>query len=291
MSAFCSQGSAAISIGSPTTQWKAIVYANPSSTDPINDHQTGISEGDIVGNASHAAYYTIFDDGGTIGNLTDGEIGFRVRVAADSNPPGLNVVVWVGLDVNVDGKIDLFAGAFEGATIGFYPAGNGANISPSTTSIVSSSPYSEVTVTALNFDYSPVTLTNDPAATNTNLDGGSGGGTNHTDHFASMKFDFATLVSAVNSLTLPGVGSFNQNSPLQYVVATSNQKNALNQDISGINGGTSSSVTFASLGAFAPVSSASGAPMAVPEPSYLILCHGMIFALAFRRRRGIPLQG
>ena len=94
-------------------------YADPSKTDPIHDDQTGISEAHIVGNASNAAFYTIFDDAGTSVDLSDGEIGFRVRVAADSNPGGLNVVVWVGMDINLEGKMDLFAGAFEGATIGF----------------------------------------------------------------------------------------------------------------------------------------------------------------------------
>ena len=208
-----------------------------------------------------------------------------MRLAADSNPGGLNVVAWVGMDVNLDGKIDLFAGAFEGATIGFYPAGNGANISPSTTSIVSSPPYSEVTVTPLNFNFAPVTLTNDPVCTNTNIDGGSGGGTNHTDHFVSMKFAFSSLVSAVSTMSLPGVSSFNQNSLLQYVVATSNQKNCLNQGLNGMSGGTSSTSSFASLGLYTPVFSGSGAAAPVPEPSYVISAFGGLAAIALRRRR------
>ena len=278
-------GKAAITIGSPTTQWQAVVYANPNSADPANDHQTGISEGDIVGNAANAAFYTQFDNGGTAANLTDGEIAFRMRLAADSNPGGLNVVVWVGIDANVDGKIDLFAGAFEGNTIGLYPAGTGTNTSPSTTSIVSSSPYFQTAVTTLNFNFAPVTTTINPGVTNTNLDGGSGGGANHTDQFVSMKFNFNTLVSAIAGMTFPGAATFNENSPLRYIVATSNQKNTLNQDLNGINGSVNSTATFGDLGVFTPVYSGNGTVVAIPEVSAAWLCQIPLIGLLWRWRR------
>ena len=111
--------------------------------------------------------------------------------------------------------------------------------------------------------------------TNTNLDGGSGGGTNHNDHFASMKFSFSSLATAVNRLALPWVGTFDQNSRLQYIVATSNQKNALNQDLNGISGGSSSTTSFSSPGLFTPVFSANGTPATVPEPPCTMIMLGL----------------
>ena len=284
LAAFANPASAAISITSSTALWTAITYANPNAADPSNDQQTGTVEGDIVGNATHASLYTTFDDGGTAGNLTDGEIGFRVRLAGDASPTGLKTVVWVGIDANADGKVDLFAGALEDSKIGYYPAGTGANTSPNTTSINYGSPYFEVAVSTLNFNFSPVNATIDPAASSFNLDGGSGGGANHTDHFVSLKLSFASLVSAVNGLGLSGLGTFNQNSPLRFIAATSQQANALNQDLNGVNGGVNSTTTWTDLGGFTQAFSVDGV-IAVPEPSSLVFLSSIGLLLGFRRSR------
>ncbi len=284
LATFASHASAAISITSATSLWTAITYADPNAADPSLDQQTGTVEGDIVGNAAHQSLYTIFDDGGTPGVLTDGEIGFRLRLGGDASPSGLKTVVWVGIDANADGKVDLFAGALEDSKIGYYPAGTGANTSPSTTSITSSSPYLEVAVSTLNFDFSPVTSTNDPTASNFNLDGGSGGGASHTDQFVSFKLSFASLVTVVNSLGLSGVGTFNQNSPLRFIAATSQQANALNQDLNGINGGVNSATTWTALGGFTQPFTVTGLP-AIPEPSSLVFLSSIGLLWGFRRSR------
>src|SRR5262245_53686359 len=71
---------------SPTTGWTAISYPT-LLPDYSDDQQTGIPEADIVGDLLNPALYTRFDDAGTP-SLTDGNIGFRVRVGADKNPPG-----------------------------------------------------------------------------------------------------------------------------------------------------------------------------------------------------------
>ena len=244
----------------------------------------GHGGGRYRGQCGNASLYTTFDDGGTAGNLTDGEIGFRVRLAGDASPTGLKTVVWVGIDANADGKVDLFAGALEDSKIGYYPAGTGANTSPNTTSINSGSPYFEVAVSTLNFNFSPVNATIDPAASSFNLDGGSGGGANHTDHFVSLKLSFASLVSAVNGLSLSGVGTFNQNSPLRFIAATSQQANALNQDLNGVNGGVNSTTTWTDLGGFTQAFSVDGV-IAVPEPSSLVFLSSIGLLLGFRRSR------
>jgi hypothetical protein len=282
LAALACHASGAITITSSTASWTPISYVNPTQADPNNDQQTGGREGDIVGDASNASFYTAFDNGGTTGNLTDGEIGFRVRLAGDASPDGLKTVVWIGIDANADGKVDLFAGALEDAKIGFYPAGASANISPNTTSINSSLPYFETATTAANFNFSPINAALDPAATSFNLDGGSGGGANHTDHFVSFKFSLGSLVTAVNGLNLPGVSSFNENSPLRYIVATSQQDNALNMDLNGINGGINSTTTWEALGGFTKATTPSG--VAVPEPSSLALVSIASLLLGIRRR-------
>lgn len=284
LAAFASPASAAISITSATSLWTAITYADPNAADPSLDQQTGTVEGDIVGNAAHPSLYTIFDDGGTPGVLTDGEIGFRLRLGGDASPSGLKTVVWVGIDANEDGKVDLFAGALEDSDIGYYPAGTGANTSPSTTSIVSSNPYFEVAVSTLNFDFSPVTSTNDPTATNFNLDGGSGGGASHTDQFVSFKLSFASLVTAVNGLGLSNLGTFNQDSPLRFIAATSQQANALNQDLNGINGGVNSATTWTALGGFTKPFTVDGVAV-IPEPSALVFLSTIGLLWGFRRSR------
>ena len=271
-------------VGSPTTDWIPILYADPNQSDPPLDHQTGGRDGDIVGNGANPAFYMAFWDGDTENIRTDGEIGFRLRVGGDANPPGFDSVFWVGIDANLDGKIDLFAGAISGqnARGGLFPSGNSANTSPSTTSIDASSPYFSQGWTAENYNWQPVTIISDPTATNFNLDNGSGGGGDHTDHFVSFKLPLIELVNVINSLSLPGLESFDDTSVFQLIAATSNQANSLNQDLNGIDGGINSSSTWTELGGFTPpVTSAGGV---VPEPGISALL-ALAAALLFRRRR------
>lgn len=289
------QASAAISVTSSTENWNAISYANPSLSDPARDQQTGGVEGDIIGNATHASLYTAFDNNGTPANLTDGEIGFRIRLGGDASPAGFKTVAWVGIDANADGKVDLFAGALEDAFIGFYRAGSSANTSPSTTSIDTTPPYHQVAVTAANFNFSAITsiydpnsttTIYDPTATNLNLDAGSGGAANHTDHFVSFKLSFASLVAAVNSMNLLNMGTFDENTPLRFIAATSNNDNTLNMDLNGINGGSNSTETWEALGGFTKTYSSAGVVVAsVPEPSGAILVSATCILLGIRRKR------
>jgi hypothetical protein len=276
-----STASAALSVSGPTTGWVAVPYANPALADPAADQQTGSAEGDIVGNAANPSFYTAFDNGGTP-SLTDGEIGFRVRLGADSNPAGLKTVVWFGIDANMDGKIDLFAGTLENIKMGFYPAGTDLNISPSTTSIQSSNPYYETAATVSNFSFTAVDSTINPGVTNTNLDGGTGGAS-ATDHFVTIALPFANLVAAVNSLNLAGVGNgFNENTPLRYLAATSQQANSLNQDINGIGATYDGASNWTQLGGLTNTMQATGVAT-IPEPAMSLL--GCLGALGIMLRR------
>ena len=245
-----------VDLTAPTTSWTAILYSN-NNPDPSNDQQTGASEGDIVGNAAHPSAYTMFGDAGTP-SLTDGTLGFRIRLGADTNPIGFKTALFVGIDANSDGKLDLFLGVNNSGsadTIGIWNPGTGANVSPSTTSMVAT-PLVSYTPTASNYYWSPVTTTNDPSVGSaTDLDGGG-----QNDYFLGFAIPFSDIVA---QLAAAGI-TFDQNSSLTYVVATATQANSLNQDLNGVSGSVNSSLTWSQLGVLSNPMTAAGMA-AVPE--------------------------
>lgn len=261
------------------------MYPSGAASDPFRDQQTGDLEGDIVGTAANPSLYKAFDDGGTPDNHTDGSIGLRVRIAGESNPPGFTGAFYVGLDANGDGKIDLFIGALTGgstATVGLFAPGTGANNSPSTTSIQTKSPLYSETISTSNYNWQGVTLGasgNDPTATTNDVDGGG-----QQDFFLSIVLPFNQVVAALNSLGFSGV---TDQTAMSFIAATSQNTNSLNQDLNGVNGGLSSSSTFAQLGGLTLPYSSSGA-LPIPEPSsigLLAMCSAAGLLVSRRRTR------
>jgi hypothetical protein len=66
-------------------------------------------------------------------STTDGPLAFRVRVDADSSPAGFKAAVFVGVDANADGALDLFIGVNNSGsadTIGIWNPGNGLSVNP-----------------------------------------------------------------------------------------------------------------------------------------------------------------
>jgi hypothetical protein len=157
-----------ISVSSDDTDWTAINSPVVTPPDDPNDHQTGTSEGDIVGNNTGAsAALTNFDGNGSPGILDDGYIGFRIRVGKDNLPPGFASFFGVGMDANTDGVIDLFLAVDDKSS------GAGANTPPNTTAIISTLlvAYAENDPIYDNYDFSSAT-TIDPGETNTDLEWG-----------------------------------------------------------------------------------------------------------------------
>ena len=250
-----------------------------NNPDPSNDQQTGSGEGDIVGNQDHPSVYVAFGDAGTP-SLTDGVLGLRIRLGADDNPAGFKGALFVGIDANGDGALDLFIGVDNSGssnTIGIWSPGNGANTSPSTTTIVSA-PLASYTITALNYSWTAVNTTIDPTvgtATDLNGDG-------KNDYFLTFTVPFADIVAA---LAAKGI-TVDQNSTFSYVVATATQANSLNQDLNGVGKNYDGNATWSTLGVISDPITAGGIP--VPEPNAAFFAVAVIAAAIarsnFRRR-------
>ena len=256
-----------------------MLYAN-NNPDPSRDQQTGSAEGDIVGNAANPSVYTTFGNGNTP-SLTDGTLAFRVRLGADVSPLGFKTALFVGLDANLDGVLDLFLGINNSGaanTIGIWNPGTGLNVSPSTTTMVST-PLISYAQTALNYSWTQVTGVNDPNATSFDLDAST------PDFFLSYSIPFSDIVS---QLAAKGLTGFDENSAMTYVVATATQANSLNQDLNGVSGGVNSSLTWAQLGVQSNVMTPTGIAV-VPEVNSVLGIVGLLVAVTahqrFKRRR------
>jgi hypothetical protein len=276
--AYLANAGPTVDVASPTTNWTAILYSN-NNPDPSNDQQTGTSEGDIVGNAAHPSVYTAFGDAGTP-STTDGMLAFRVRVGGDLNPSGFKTAVFVGIDANRDGALDLFLGINNSGsadTIGIWSPGGGLNISPSTTTIVST-PVVSYTQSASNYNWTAVNATIDPTVgTATDLDGGG-----QTDYFLTFSISFTDVVT---QLTAAGITGIDQNTTMSYVIATATQANSLNQDLNGVGKTYDPSATWSTLGAVSYPTSAAGV-IIIPEPgTAALLALGLCGLVAAKRLR------
>ena len=261
---------------SSTVGWIPIVYPT-LLPDVSDDQQTGIPEADIVGDTIHPAFYFRFDDAGTPSS-TDGAIGFRVRVGADKNPSGFGNFMGAGIDANGDGALDLFLAVENSGNpdqVGIFDPGSDFNTSPSTTSIVST-PLFSYALSAANFDFEAVTAVMDSTATTFDIDADD-----ETDQFLTWVIPFAHIVSALSG---QGMSGFGDDVAMRFVVGSSTQPNALNQDLGGPDGGTTSAQSWSTLGAISSFATASGGFAPIPEPDTAVLVLLGLLALAIRAR-------
>jgi hypothetical protein len=269
------QAQGAISLTSSSTLWTSV----GAKFDFLDDQQTGAKAGDIVGDGPNPGFLTSFDPISGA-SARDGVLSFRVRLddhGGNANNPQFDRVVWVGIDADLNGSIDVFVGVNRSGssnTVGIYAPGSGANTSPSTTTIASNPFYSE-TLGSLNYDYRAVGAgdggTTIDLTTATNGD---------VDWYVSFRIPFSSVVDA---LEVPSLGiHIDDTTPLRYIIATSTQGNSLNQDLGGVQGGVNSTTTWTDLGGFTPTVNVSGVP--VPEPKTPLLAGLMSLALSQRRR-------
>jgi hypothetical protein len=266
---------AAISIAGSSTLWNPI----SGNYDYLVDQQTGQPASDIVGSGTNYGFFVTFDNNGNTSHA-DGTLGFRIRLDAaggTTNNPAFDRVLWVGVDGNGNGSVDMFIGvSTQGSTstLGLYGPGDSANISPKTTSI-SSTPYKTYAIGSSNYNYRPVNYTTDGGTTNDLTTATTG----DPDYYLSFTVPFADVAAFL------GLNASDADQrPLRYVVATSTQHNSLNQDLGAVNGGIGSASTWEQLGGFTPTMNASGIVL-VPEPSAALLFACGVTLAATRRRR------
>lgn len=250
---------------SSTESWAIILYSPGNVPDAFADQQAGSFEGDFVGNTNHPSFYTAFDNGDTPDIYTDGQIAFRFRMAGDKNPTGFNGCAFVGMDLDRNGSLDVFAGINNSGShdmLGLWWA-DGSAISPNTTALAKTPTFSYAE-TADNYSWMAVSSLKNPSGTLTDVDGGG-----NPDFYLSFVVPFSDFITMVKN---NGFADFNDRAIVTYMAATATQPNNLNQDINGLNGGVSSPLSWASLGVLSleiPVHGAT--PLPIPEPSSLVL--------------------
>jgi len=277
-----SQAFGAINVASDTDTGGWITISG--NYDYLSDQQTGQPSSDIVGGSGGS--YNIYDAGffthwdpGTASN-TDGTLGFRVRLDDHdgNNTPAYNGFLWVGIDADTSGSIDVFVGVDKqgnSSKIAIYDAGTDPNTSPSTTSIAQNSYYSTDAVSGTNYSYREVNSLNDGGTTNDITTSTSG----DIDYYISFTVDFDRVVAFLNTQGI----SINDSTPMRYVLATATQGQSLNQDLGQLPKNFDGSLTWEQLGTFSPTMTATGS--VVPEPSTMLLGTCALPFFLRRRRR------
>jgi hypothetical protein len=269
-----------------TTGWSAwTTTSGATMVDPRNDQQTGQGQDDFVGDATYAGFQ---QKAGTLNGVNT--LMFRARFDKFDgvNQWGNGGNFGLGMDLDGNGSVDLVMMMSEGSgnvnnrtrTITFGTPGTGANDSPSTTS------WTFPTQTAINLTtYSGSNASTATYSLQGTTDAGNFGG--NQDAWLTFGISFANLQAAIRAYASGSFANFvvDYTTRIAFIGYTSTQNNALNQDLFGTAGGTSSTTTFASLGAMTPPVDAYGK---VPEPATYAQLGALLVAgafIAWRRRR------
>jgi len=272
-------GQTAVSV-TDATGWNPWSKADLSlMSDVVTDQQTGQGADDFAAGANVAGFY---QKAGTIGGAD--HLLFRARFDKYDGDDrwGNGGNFGIGMDVNGDGALDLIMMMTEGSgnpanrtrTITWGDPGTGANTGPSTTT------WTFPSQTAINL------TTNTTYDVMQTPDGSMLNGT--PDMFLSFAVSFANLQAAVRAYTPFTAFDMTYDTRISYVGFTSTQANALNQDLFGTTGNTSSTLTWGELGAITGPANAWGV---VPEPAtyaqvgMLLLAGGAVY-LRRRKRAG-----
>jgi hypothetical protein len=263
-----------------TTEWNPWVRPDGSiMTDPRADQQTGQAHSDFVGDTQ---VYGFLQKWGELNGVES--LLFRARMDA-FRTQSFNNSISLGFDLNNDGALNLFMrmdvtnqGA---ATLSFATPGNNLNTSPSTTSWG-------------NWQGTINLVTSGPTATYNYQSIPEVFGTNGNDAYITWAISFQNLSNAIRTYA-PGFGNFDDITPdtrLSFIAFTHNQQNALNQDLYGVTGGTTSTLTWAQLGASTAFVTPDGI---IPEPAGFVqvsvLLSVSMWAVYGRRRPRTTIVG
>jgi hypothetical protein len=242
------------------TGWTAVLSG--THHDLVNDVQVGTTDNDIVGDATHGALYTAYDDHRTA-NISDDALVFRMRLGNPAGSGNYGGVAVVGMDVNGDGRIDIFMnvdGRNNTKDVRLLDPGTGLNNSPSTTStaplpsgwLASNGVYP---MSSANFSAQDVSVLTDPNWNGTTDIGGNG----ITDLFVSWRIPMSDL-TAVLAIPSPsdrfgnygprgatGISGFSRNTAVTYIAMTQTRNGPINGDISGVGASYDRNATFTSL--------------------------------------------
>ncbi len=251
-----------MSLTAATPSWRTLLQG--STYDYINDQQATAVDLELVGNATHPVLYSYYDNNGTDTD-TDDTLYLRVSLSGSKSGTAPSTFssgyLFLGAEVNGDNAMDFFLSITQRTAreqrISVWGVGTGLNVSPNTTSIAAEIPVVDLVTNPTNSNFALVTATNDPSVTDVNLNDATLGTTalalGINDHFLSFKLPFNNTTAAVDSLkeaaAAKGV-ALTKDSPLRLLLGTSTQSNSLNSDLNGYQGGTKSTTTFASQGAF-----------------------------------------
>jgi hypothetical protein len=186
-------------------------------------------------------------------------------------------VALVGIDADLDGSIDMYVVLDNTGqdSITLYTVGTDTNTSPNTTDTVATSyTYTE---TALNYDWSAVSVVNCSECTALDLDLDVDG---NNDYFLSFAVPFDDIVAV---LAMDGITGVTPSTQISYVIGTSVTPNAYNQDLGGVNGDPP---TPATLWSDMDALSVPAGINPVPEPgTAMLLSFGLGILAASRRLR------
>ncbi len=269
------------------TGWTAWLSGAGNMLDPENDQQTGQGQDDFAGDATTAALQSQAGEASFDAGVDYLFLRARFNDYSADNKWGNGGNWGTGMDIDGDGDLDLIMMFSEGSgnvknrthTIQFGAPGSGANDGPSTTT------WTFPTQTAISLTVGQTyNVQNASTSDSVQIDGDD-------DAWLTFGLSFSQLETAIQTYAVGDVGDENEfanysltyESRIAFVAFTSTQDNALNQDLGGVDGGTSSGLSWAELGAITPPMGPGGF---VPEPgTYVQIGFFLLIGIAAMYRR------